>query len=386
MTGASQRELRILFIARAFPPTVGGMENLALHLSTQLGAHAHVETLINRHGKKALPVFLPAALATSVARIRSRRFDAVHLADALLAPLGAALKSVTDLPVTATVCGLDVTYPNRGYQQLVPRALRRLDHAMPISAATQAAMHARTGATPESTVIPLGVNALPRADEQAIAEFKRVARIGEHERVIVTVGRLIERKGAAWFAGTVMPRLPADTVYVVVGQGPMRSHIEAAAWASGTTERVRLLGRLSDRMLAAAYARADVFAMSNVPVAGDMEGFGLVALEASASGVPVVASRLEGITEAVQDRGNGTLVDPLDVMAFSQAITGILEMPRDQARALGEAGARFTLGRYGWHETARRYARVIEDVVATRAGPAHGRDALVRAPASARRE
>ena len=60
-----------------------------------------------------------------------------------------------------------------------------------------------------------------------------------------------------------------------------------------------MIGEVSDDMLAAAYRSADVMVMPNIPVRGDMEGFGLVALEAAAAGLPVVASRIEGITDAI---------------------------------------------------------------------------------------
>jgi glycosyltransferase involved in cell wall biosynthesis len=355
--------LRILYIARAFPPTIGGMETLAYQLSTRMGAHANVTTIINRRGKMALPAFLPRAFASAFRRVRGGEVDAVHLADALLSPLGAALKAASRVPVTVSVCGLDITYANPAYQSVVPRALRRLDLALPISAATDLAMHTRTGPLPRSRVIPLGVNPLARADDAAVGRFRRAAHLRDDARIVLTVGRLVERKGAAWFAGEILPLLPADTVYVVIGEGPQHDAIVAAAAATGVDRRLRMLGRVDDSTLSAAYRCADVFAMPNVPVAGDMEGFGLVALEAAASGLPVVASRLEGITEAVQDQRNGMLVPPRDADAHAHAINALLAMPRDQLRGLGAAASRFTLETYGWDETARRYVAAIESVV-----------------------
>ena len=155
------RRLRILFIARAFPPTVGGMENLALQLSEHLRRHADVTMLINRRGKKALPFFLPYATLAAIKAVRQKRIDVVHVADALLAPVGAAVKLATGVTVTSSVCGLDVTYANRAYQTVVPRALRRLDMTMPISTATMTALRDRAGSSPRAQVIPLGVNPLP---------------------------------------------------------------------------------------------------------------------------------------------------------------------------------------------------------------------------------
>jgi glycosyltransferase involved in cell wall biosynthesis len=352
-----------MFIARAYPPTVGGMENLAFQLREHLAEFVDVVPLINRRGKKALPFFLPYAVLAAARLARSGRIDAVHLADALLAPAGAVVKAITGVPVTASVCGLDVTYPHRAYQAMIHQSLPRLDMTMPISSATEHAMRVRIGGRLESRIIPLGVNPLPAPDAAAQDQLERVAGSLGDRRVLLTVGRLIERKGVAWFVEHVMARLPGDVVYVVVGEGPERAAILRAASAAGVADRVRMTGELSDRAVAAAYTRADVFAMPNVPVAGDMEGFGLVALEAAATGVPVIASALEGITEAVHHGRNGMLVSPLDAAASADAIRRILNMaPRDR-RELGARFARYTAQEFGWRKTAARYSEAIASTV-----------------------
>ena len=366
MTPCGGGRPRVLFIARAYPPTVGGMENLAYHLYTEMREITGVTPLINHHGKKALPAFLAYAFFAALRDIRRRRVDAVHLADALLAPVGAAIRAASGVPVTASICGLDVTYPNRAYQALVPGALRRLDLVMPISAATEAALRQRTGALLPSTVIPLGVNPLPAPDAASREALERALDVPRDARIVLTVGRLIERKGAAWFAGNVLPLLGEETVYVLIGEGPQRAAIATAAASAGVASRLRMLGRLPADLLAAAYGRADVFVMPNVPVAGDFEGFGLVALEAAASGLPVVASGIEGITEAIHHQRNGVLVPSLDARAFAHEISSFLALPVEQRRAAGSAFARYTDVHFGWGETARRYVSAIDSLVADR--------------------
>lgn len=339
------------------------MENFAHQLSVHLPDHARVTTLINHRGKKALPVFLPWALASAVVKVRRGQVDVVHLADALLAPLGAALKLATGVPVTASVCGLDVTYTNRSYQAAIPRALRRLDMVMPISAATMRAMRERTGDAPLARVIPLGVNPMPPATPEACAEIRRLLAVADTRPVLLTVGRLVRRKGVAWFVSNVLPSLTEDAVYAVIGEGSERDAIVRAAAAAGVTERLRLLGRADAGLLAAAYARADVFVMPNIPVAGDMEGFGLVALEAAASGLPVVASALEGITEALQHDRNATLVAASDEHAYVRELSRLIEMPVEARRAIGAGCAAYTQEHYGWDRTARLYVEAMGSVL-----------------------
>lgn len=365
---------RLLFIARAFPPTLGGMENFALQLSNHLRAQTHVTTLVNPRGKRALPAFLPYALLAGVRAVRRDRIDAIHLADSLLAPLGVLLRSATGVPVTASVCGLDVTYPNRAYQAVVPRALTRLDMTMPISAATAAELARRSAGRASQTVIPLGVNPLPVPGAAAEVEFRARASIGERDRVLLTVGRLIRRKGASWLVAQVLTQLPPDVVYVLIGEGPERDAILGAAVGAGVRDRVRLLGRVDDQLLAAAYRRADVFVMPNVPVPGDIEGFGLVALEAAASGLPVVAADLEGIREAVQHERNGLLVASRDATAWSAALSSLLARPPQERSSLGDSFRTFTIANYGWDQVAARYLSEIRSIVA----PAAHRPAAAR--------
>jgi glycosyltransferase involved in cell wall biosynthesis len=356
--------MRLLFIARAFPPTLGGMETLAYRLSESIRQQADVTMLVNRRGKKALPAFLLYALCSAPLLARKNRVQVIHLADALLAPLGVVLKKVTGLPVTSTVCGLDVTYPNRFYQSAVPRALAHLNMTMPISKATEEEVRVRAGRQTPTVAIPLGVNPLPQPGPTAIQDFQRLAAIDPSQPVILSVGRLVKRKGVAWFVKQVLPRLPEHAVYVVIGEGKEMDAIRAAASTAGTAARVRLLGRVSDDILAAAYRCGDIFVMPNVPVPGDIEGFGLVALEAAASGMPVVASRLEGITDAVQHERNGLLVTPLAADEYVAKITDLLQLPQEQLRALGASFASFTQEHYGWDRTARRYLDVMREIVA----------------------
>jgi phosphatidylinositol alpha-1,6-mannosyltransferase len=362
MTGATRR-LRLLYIARAYPPTVGGMENFAYQLRTHLARYADVVPLINHGGKRALPAFLPYATARGIALTRRQRIDAVHLADALLAPVGAAVKAVTGAPVSVSVCGLDVTYPNRAYQAVVPRALARLDLALPISRATERELSARTAGRLRARVITLGVNEIARPGDADVERFRRLAQAAPDERIIFGCGRLVERKGFAWFVAEVMPRLSGDVIFVVAGDGPERESIARAAAAAGVGGRVRLLGRVDDGALAAGYASADVFVMPNVPRSGDIEGFGLVALEASSSGVPVVASRLEGIADAVQDRRNGLLAAAGDATEWAAAIRDLLALQDNLRRALGARYAEVTRAEYGWDRVAAAYADEISALI-----------------------
>src|SRR5436190_911718 len=129
--------MRLLFISRAHPPVVGGLErqNQAVAEALQRGADAVV--ISNRKGKAALPWFLPYAACRGV--LIGRDCDVVLVGDGLLAPLGWLLGRCLGLPVVAIVHGLDLTYRNRLYQALAVRfALTRLAAVIAVSRATAA--------------------------------------------------------------------------------------------------------------------------------------------------------------------------------------------------------------------------------------------------------
>ena len=133
--------------------------------------------------------------------------------------------------------------------------------------------------------------------------------LGADDVVLLTVGRLVVRKGMRWFVDEVMPVLPSTVHYVVAGSGPESETIARGggrAWAR--TARWHLLGLVADAVKREVLLRgADVFVQPNVPTSGDMEGFGLVLVEAAKRGTPVVASALEGMPDAVADGETGIL-------------------------------------------------------------------------------
>src|SRR5690606_21320998 len=94
-----------------------------------------------------------------------------------------------------------------------------------------------------------------------------------------------------------------------------------AARANGVLSRVHLLGRVSEQQLTSVYRGSDLFVMPNVPIPGDMEGFGVVMLEAGANGLPTVGSDLEGIKDVIMPGSNGHLVPTENPEAFRAVVT-----------------------------------------------------------------
>jgi len=346
-----------LFVTRKFPPSVGGMETLAATVWRVL-EHGAPGALLVAHGgsNRELPRWLPAALLRVGVLLARRRAEPVLVGDALMYTILLPLLRLFRVPSATMVMGLDLTYDNPVYRAVVHRALRRAPRVLAISTAT--ADVARSFGIPAERVgiIRLGVEApqVGAADRRAAAqELRRSHGLPGDAVVLLTLGRLVPRKGARWFVANVLPNLPANVVHLIVGEGPERDAIRKAAAAAGVGDRVHLAGRVDDVDRETILRGADVFVQPNVPVPGDMEGFGLVAVEAAMRGTLTVASGIEGLRDAVLDGETGVLLPAGDAAAW----VGRLHELTGDMDELRRRGARFQARArelYGEDEMARQ--------------------------------
>jgi phosphatidylinositol alpha-1,6-mannosyltransferase len=187
----------------------------------------------------------------------------------------------------------------------------------------------------------------------------------------LTIARLEERYKGHDVMIRALPivtsRVP-EAEWVVVGDGPLRPHLEDLAAATGVTGSVRWLGRVDDAERDRWLARARVFAMpSRVgPANSGGEGFGIACMEASGHAVPVVAGDSGGTTDSVVHGQTGLLVDPTDHIAVADAISALL---RDPARAqeMGRAGADRAAD-FAWPLVAARVRELLEEITAGHGG------------------
>lgn len=352
--------MRILFLSRAYPPVVGGIENQNYALSKWLPLVADARSIVNRSGKKALPWFLPYAFFKSLFLLP--RYDAVLLGDGVLAAVGAPLKFLFPrVRVVSIIHGLDLTYQNGLYQAWwVRRFLPALDGLIAVSNATREEALRRGLPANRISVIPNGIDPEDFAENFTRADLeRRLGRSLEDAVVLATAGRLARRKGVAWFIEHVLPRLPEEVLYVVAGDGPDRERVAEAREASSAKERILLLGRVSDEDRNLLLRTADIFVQPNIPVAGDMEGFGIAVIEAALCGRPVVASDLEGLHDALAGGANGILVPPETPEAFSEALLPLIAEP-ERRHGLGERAARYTAEHFAWPVIAARYRETLE--------------------------
>jgi len=346
--------MRVLFVTRKYPPRVGGMESLSHGLLT---GFPQPKTTITWGGSQAHLVWFLPYVFLRVA-FTAHRYDVIHLGDAMLSAAG-FLPRLFGKKVAISVHGLDLTFRPRLYQAYLKLFLNA-DAIIANSGSTQKLAEARglRSVTTISIGVPERYFRVSRATHRdPELEQRRQGRVA-----LVTVGRLVPRKGAAWFVRHVLPRLP-NVLYVVVGVGAHREEIARAAADTGMSDNVWLVGSVSDARLLDLLGSSDVFVMPNIVVPGNVEGFGIVAIEASASGLPVVAARLQGIPDAVVDGENGRLVTPEDAVAFVDALSDLVTSADLRSR-LGERGRAFTEQRYSWPRIVAQYAALFTELMA----------------------
>ena len=308
----------------------------------------HEETAPDRMRRsllyKFLPLFFVAAGMVAAWRLaRQRRYDLIHVHWPLpMAAVGWAAARASRAPTVTLFYGAELRFSAGGpgiLRTFLRWAIRSSNQVVAISTYT---------ANEVRRLVERSVEVIPYTYELREAAVR--LRDGDRQGFeILTVGRLVERKGVVHLVEALAALShDVDARLVVIGDGPEAPRIRARAEALGVSERVQLLGRVSDASLRAAYASADVFVLpAIVDVRGDTEGLGVVLLEAMNFSVPVVASAAGGIVDIVVDGETGLLVPPADASKLAAALER-LARDRTLADRLGANGKTFVAERFAW--------------------------------------
>jgi phosphatidyl-myo-inositol dimannoside synthase len=373
---------RVLLVTNDFPPRRGGIQSYLQELVGQLVvAGEHKLTVYASTWKDADPhdcavpyevvrypntLMLPTpGVARTMQRlIAERTIDTVWFGAAaplaLMAPLARGAGAGR---VIASTHGHEVGW---SMLPLARTALRRIgtgtDVVTYVSRYTRRRFASAFGADAALEHLPPGVDTERFApNEVARAEMRARYRLGERP-VVVCVSRLVPRKGQDMLIRalpSIRQRVPGAAL-VIVGGGPYRSNLHRLAHSFGVAQHVVFTDGVPGDELPAHHAMADVFAMPcRTRGAGlDVEGLGIVYLEASATGVPVVAGRSGGAPETVIDGETGAVVDGWDVGAIAASVSDLLADP-DRAAHMGAAGRRWVVDNWQWSTQAARLATLL---------------------------
>jgi phosphatidyl-myo-inositol dimannoside synthase len=369
---------RTLVVTNDFPPRQGGIqtfvaallarrppESLVVMASDHPGSAGHDAALPYPVVRRPTGMLLPTPSAARAAADLARRHGCDTAFYGAAAPLGLLAPAVRSAGVRHQVGATHghetgwVALP--GARGMLRRIAAGLDVVTYISEYTRdrlaPALASRTRLARLSPGVDVDVFT-PAADG---ASVRRAHGIGDAP-LVVCVSRLVPRKGqdvlvAAW--PRVVARHPRARL-LLVGGGPLEPALRRAVAARGLEGSVVLTGPVPPDRLPAHYAAGDVFAMPcRTRRAGlDVEGLGMVFLEAAACGRPVVAGTSGGAPEAVLDGRSGHVVDPRSQQAVADAISSLLDDPA-AARAMGEAGRRWVEEEWSWSTIAATFDRLL---------------------------
>jgi len=260
--------------------------------------------------------------------------------------------------------GLDLTVRNPVYRTLWLPFVRRA-HVVVVNSSATRDLAISMGVEPARLqLVHPGVD-IPSEFAKTHAEQFRTRHGLGNAPVLISVGRLTARKGVLEFVRDALPTIAAqapNVMLVVIGDAPANAlaakaqsidSIRQAAQTSGVAKHVKFLGTVSEDELQAAYASASihVFPVRHIP--NDPEGFGMVAIEAAAHGVPTVAYRNGGVPDAVSDEVSGHLVAPGDAEAFAEAVVDLMHRPLTRERIVGFSR------RFAWERIGDQLAAVL---------------------------
>lgn len=334
---ASQEDRRswAMLVTRNFPPLLGGMERLNKYLLGALaenwraglcgpsGASRFAEAAqeIQESVITPLPEFLLKSMWHSWRMAVRRRPRWIVAGSGLTAPMAWLAARRVGAKAAVYLHGLDIIAPSLIYRSLWLPFIRRCDVVLVNSRATRELALANGVSRERITVVNPGTE-IPALDGEHAKLFRSVRNLG-HAPVMLSVGRLTQRKGLAEFVIKALPQVVSacpEALLVVIGDeasdalhggnGGQKERILRLARSAGMEDHVRFLGRCDEDDLHAAYQASNVHVFPVLSMPGDVEGFGMVALEAAAHGLPTVAFDVGGISDAVQSGVTGALVEP----------------------------------------------------------------------------
>ncbi len=347
--------MNILLVTRNFPPLLGGMERLNQYLLQELereydaylvgpkGANTHVAHPERVIACPSTPVsvFLIHAAVKAVRSARRYRPCLIIAGSGVNAlPAWLAAKA-SGTPWVVYLHGLDLVVDNILYQQIFLPIIRRADAWLVNSHATARLAIAAGLTANRLSILHPGVaipETLPSNDD--VRAWRKQHSFGNRP-LLLSVGRLTKRKGLREFVLHALPTILVThpkALLVVVGEEPHAALTSAtigvnalrkAAYQTGAQESLKILGNLSDEELGLAYRAASVLVFPVLDIPNDVEGFGMVAIEAAAHGLPTVAFAVGGVPDAIGNGCSGCLIPPGDYPGMAKKVIEYLQGKSD---------------------------------------------------------
>src|SRR6267143_6145150 len=374
--------MKIAQVTPWFFPHLGGVESHVRSLSRELATRGHQVTVVTSRHDPSLPaeesldgfqvvrvkpriILMRTPITPKMrANLRSLPVDVVHAHSPppLASHYAGAVAGERGIPyVVAYHC--DVDLPS-AWGIFAESVYRRSFGASTLRNADQVLVTTRTyGATSRSVwrynpvVVPNAVDHRRfRPDVDATWVRERL-KIPPGVPVVLLVGRIVPHKGVEHFIEAA--RFVPDARFLVVGEGSLLEAMKRFAGTMGVADRVQFLGRVSDENLPKVYAACDVFVLPSV---SRLEAFGIVALEAMATGKAVIVADIPGVREVIEDGREGLLADPMNPRDLAEKIRRLLGDPSAR-RAMGARARDKVVESFGIEQVTDRIESVYRAIL-----------------------
>lgn len=383
----------ILFVSHKHPPGTGGMEKQNYELVEGIAKYTKIHRLVFQKDKESLLMFF-WQLNRSILRILNENpnIQIVHFNDGLIAAIALRHKGYQNLKRVVTLHGLDVVFPWPYFQKKILPKFNMYDQIIAVSHATAIEAINRGIAPEKVTVIANGVDhQIAEIPPQSLEELQnRYPSIKSKGSFMITLGRPVQRKGFSWLLDQVVREMPNEFQLLMIGPYNAKSswlekllnllpkriyqmltlflgypsdekNIRKLLKDPDIGSKVEHLGKIPFDDLRSFLVHSSSFLMPNIQVPGDMEGFGLVCLEASLAGTLVLASATEGITDAIIDKKNGILVQSGDKEAWKSIMTKVYNNPSEFQDDKKKYQS-YSKQHYSWEKMSASYWNVFQNL------------------------
>ena len=278
--------------------------------------------------------------------------------------VGVMLKKIIRVPVVINVLGGDIGITNPVLRYFVKYSLKRADHVVALTTAIQDEINKLGIGELNISVKPLGVYSdlfNPAYRDEGI----RQQYVSNNDPLLLFVGRLVEKKGVEYLI-RALPEILNEfnrAKLLIIGNGLLADDLKRLSRELNLTDSVYFEGDLDNKKLPRYYASADIFiGPSVIPESGDLEGQGVVFLEAMASGCCTIGTNIGGIPMSVVHEKTGLLVEQKNAAQIGDAVRRILNNPglRDN---LKRSGRDHVVNNFDWKVVARRYQSLFEKFI-----------------------
>jgi phosphatidyl-myo-inositol dimannoside synthase len=343
---------RLLIVTRNLPPLTGGMERLNWHLAHELGKSFEVflcgphgcrnqspdnVTVVKTFAAQPLYRFMLESLFVSWRAAQHIRPKLVIAGSGVTAPHALLISRLTGARMIVYLHGLDLIVEHPLYRALFLPSIRSADLALTNSRNTARLARAAGIASERISILHPGVSLPADADQYEASAFRRRIKAGDRP-ILLSVGRLTPRKGLLEFIRHALPSIVSakpDVLLVVIGGEAseklgakptcQRQAIVREAERLGLSDHLCFLGKVDEATLSQAYRSSQLHLFPVLDLPGDVEGFGMVAVEAAAHGLPTIAFAVGGIPDAVSHDASGLLIASGDYPALVTAVIDLLE-------------------------------------------------------------